>query len=119
MRLNAERERAQLRAWLQKALRKCEFLPPFPSMGRVVEEGCPPLMPVLFPVTGSASLIGVQMTSETRHSGLHSASGWGPVSLLSTVLVLQTATIHSNKHFPRAYYVPGHRRGSGHSFKGL
>ena len=39
MRLNAERERAQLRAWLQKALRKCEFLPPFPSMGRGVEEG--------------------------------------------------------------------------------
>lgn len=81
--------------------------------------GRPPLMPVLFPETGSASLIGVHMTSEIRHPELHSAPEWWPVSLLSTVLILQTASIPSNKHFPRAYYVSGHRRGSGHSFKGL
>lgn len=58
------------------------------------------------------------MTSETGYSELYSPE-WPSVSLLPTVLILEVATIHSNKHFPRAYYVPSYRRGSGHSLKRL
>lgn len=62
MRQNAESENTQLCAWLLKALRKCEFLLPLPGVGSLAEEGHPPLPPVLFPATDSASLEGVQIT---------------------------------------------------------